>query len=70
MTYPKVATSRDHGAAAPGAAFGVPASPRFPEVEDIGWQAIHNALCGRTSPAAAVADIQRHAERILADTPG
>jgi len=47
-----------------------PPHPRFPEVEDIGWQAIHNALCGRTSPAAAVADIQRHAERILADTPG
>ncbi|MBP6994970.1 MAG: isoleucine--tRNA ligase [Phycicoccus sp.] len=34
MTYPKVATSRDHGAAAPGAAFGVPASPRFPVIEE------------------------------------
>ncbi len=42
-----------------------PPHPRFPEVEDIGWQAIHDALCGRITPAAAVAEIQRQAEHIL-----
>jgi isoleucyl-tRNA synthetase len=30
MTYPKVSTTGEHT----GAAFGVPASPRFPEVEE------------------------------------
>ena len=45
-----------------------PAHPRFPEVEDAGWQAIHAALLGRHSAADAVAAIQRLAEVIL--TPG
>ena len=30
MTYPKVSTTGEHT----GAAFGVPASPRFPQIED------------------------------------
>ena len=30
MTYPKVSTTGEHT----GAAFGVPASPRFPQVEE------------------------------------
>ena len=38
-----------------------PPHPRFPEVEDIGWHAIHDALCGRITPAAAVVQIQAKA---------
>ncbi len=38
-----------------------PPHPRFPEVEDVGWHAIHDALCGRISPAAAVAQIHAKA---------
>lgn len=42
-----------------------PPHPRFPDVEDAGWRAINAALLGRLSPAGAVAEMQRHAERIL-----
>ena len=42
-----------------------PPHPRFPEVEDVGWQAINDALRGRRSAADAVAEIQRRAEAIL-----
>ncbi len=42
-----------------------PPHPRFPEVEDIGWHAIHDALCGRITAAAAVTAVQHHAERLL-----
>ncbi|MEY2434113.1 MAG: multiple sugar transport system substrate-binding protein [Acidimicrobiaceae bacterium] len=38
---------------------------RFPEVEDAGWGAIHDALRGELSPAAAVASIQHAAESAL-----
>ena len=38
---------------------------RFPEVEDAGWGAIHDALRGELSPAAAVASIQHAAESVL-----
>jgi multiple sugar transport system substrate-binding protein len=38
---------------------------RFPEVEDAGWSAIHDALRGELSPADAVANIQRTAESVL-----
>jgi multiple sugar transport system substrate-binding protein len=30
----------------------------FPEIEDAGWSAIHDALLGRTTPARAVAAVQ------------
>lgn len=46
-----------------------PPHPRFPEVEDVGWRAIRDALLGSVSPAEAVAEIQRHAERILCTAP-
>jgi multiple sugar transport system substrate-binding protein len=39
---------------------------RFPEVEDAGWGAIHDALRGELSPAQAVASIQHAAESALA----
>jgi multiple sugar transport system substrate-binding protein len=38
---------------------------RFPEVEDAGWGAINAAIRGETSPAEAVARIQRAAESAL-----
>jgi multiple sugar transport system substrate-binding protein len=38
---------------------------RFPEVEEAGWGAIHDALRGELSPAAAVASIQHAAESVL-----
>jgi multiple sugar transport system substrate-binding protein len=38
---------------------------RFPEVEDAGWSAIHDALRGELSPAAAVASMQHAAESVL-----
>lgn len=38
---------------------------RFPAVEDAGWGAIHDALLGELSPAAAVASIQHAAESVL-----
>ena len=42
-----------------------PPHARFPEVEDIGWLAIHDALLGQRTAADAVAEIQRQAEFIL-----
>ncbi|MEY2424206.1 MAG: multiple sugar transport system substrate-binding protein [Acidimicrobiaceae bacterium] len=42
-----------------------PPLARFPEVEDAGWGAIHDALRGELSPAAAVASIQHAAESAL-----
>jgi ABC-type glycerol-3-phosphate transport system substrate-binding protein len=38
---------------------------RFPEVEDAGWGAIHDALRGELSPTAVVASIQHAAESAL-----
>jgi multiple sugar transport system substrate-binding protein len=38
---------------------------RFPEVEDAGWGAIHDALRGELRPAEAVASIQHAAEATL-----
>jgi multiple sugar transport system substrate-binding protein len=38
---------------------------RFPEVEDAGWAAIHDALRGELSPAETVASIQHAAEAAL-----
>jgi multiple sugar transport system substrate-binding protein len=38
---------------------------RFPEVEDAGWGAIHDALRGELSPSDAVASIQHAAESAL-----
>jgi multiple sugar transport system substrate-binding protein len=38
---------------------------RFPEVEDAGWGAIHDALCGELSAAEAVASMQHAAESAL-----
>jgi multiple sugar transport system substrate-binding protein len=43
-----------------------PPLERFPEVEDAGWGAIHDALRGELSPAEAVASIQHAAESALA----
>jgi hypothetical protein len=42
-----------------------PPHPRFPEVEDVGWHAINDALRGRSSARAAIAEIQHRAESIL-----
>ncbi len=42
-----------------------PAHPRFPEVEDAGWQAIHDALRGMRTAKSAVAEIQARAEAVL-----
>ncbi|MEY2458680.1 MAG: multiple sugar transport system substrate-binding protein [Acidimicrobiaceae bacterium] len=42
-----------------------PSLVRFPEVEDAGWGAIHDALRGELSPSAAVASIQYAAESVL-----
>jgi len=42
-----------------------PSLVRFPEVEDAGWGAIHDALLGELSPAEAVASIQHAAESAL-----
>jgi ABC-type glycerol-3-phosphate transport system substrate-binding protein len=39
---------------------------RFPEVEDAGWGAIHDALLGRCTAAEAVDRMQTAAEEILA----
>ncbi len=43
-----------------------PSLARFPEVEDAGWSAIHEALTGRCSPADAARGIQAAAEAVLA----
>ncbi len=42
-----------------------PAHPRFPEVEDAGWQAIHDALRGMRTAKSAVKEIQARAEAVL-----
>lgn len=42
-----------------------PPNPRFPEVEDAGWQAIQAALRGTLTPHAATEQIQIAAERAL-----
>ena len=39
-----------------------PPLARFPEVEDAGWGAIHDALRGATTPAEATKRIQAAAE--------
>jgi len=43
-----------------------PALARFPEVEDAGWSAIHDALLGRQTPHATVHAIQSAATAVLA----
>jgi hypothetical protein len=42
-----------------------PPHPRFPDVEDAGWHAIHDALLGKITPRAAVRAIQAQALAIL-----
>ncbi|MFM2079155.1 MAG: hypothetical protein RJA49_3045 [Actinomycetota bacterium] len=42
-----------------------PAHPQFPEVEDAGWQAIHDALRGMRTAKSAVKEIQARAEAVL-----
>ncbi len=42
-----------------------PAHPRFPEVEDAGWQAIQDALRGMRTARSAVAEMQTRAEAVL-----
>ena len=42
-----------------------PPNPRFPEVEDAGWQAIASTLRGAITPRAAVEQMQIAAERAL-----
>ena len=45
-----------------------PAHPRFPEVEDAGWQAINDAIRGMRGPTSAVQEIQRRAAAVLQQT--
>jgi multiple sugar transport system substrate-binding protein len=42
-----------------------PPHERFPELEDAGWRAVRDALRGERTPADAVAEVQRVAERVL-----
>jgi multiple sugar transport system substrate-binding protein len=42
-----------------------PPLARFPEVEDAGWSAIHDAIVGRCTPAEATAAMQRAAVTVL-----
>ncbi len=42
-----------------------PPLTRFPEVEDAGWRAVHDALRGRTTPGEAVAAMQAAAVAVL-----
>lgn len=44
-----------------------PPLARFPEVEDAGWGAIHEALRGRLSASEAVAQMQHTAEDVLGE---
>ncbi len=44
-----------------------PSLARFPEVEDAGWSAIREALRGRMTPEQAVTEVQRSAQRVLAE---
>ena len=46
-----------------------PPLARFPEIEDAGWSALHDALCGRQSPTEATRAIQSAAEHVLAQRP-
>ena len=43
-----------------------PPLSRFPEIEDAGWSAIREALLGERTPAEAVREVQKTAERVLA----
>jgi len=43
-----------------------PPHAEFPALEDAGWQAIRDALCGACTPAVAVRRIQAVAEEVLA----
>lgn len=42
-----------------------PPHPRFPELEDAGWSALHAALRGARGPTDAVRDIQSVADRVM-----
>ena len=42
-----------------------PPHASFPEVEDVGWHALHEALTGRLSALEAVVAVQQQAERVL-----
>jgi multiple sugar transport system substrate-binding protein len=42
-----------------------PPHPRFPEVEDAGWQAIHDALRGMRTARSAVHEIRKRADAVL-----
>ncbi|MFZ4811759.1 MAG: extracellular solute-binding protein [Ilumatobacteraceae bacterium] len=42
-----------------------PPHPRFPELEDAGWQSINDALRGERSPRNAVEEMQCTAERVV-----
>jgi len=44
-----------------------PPLARFPEVEDAGWGAVQRALRGEIDANAALAEMQRAAERVLSD---
>ncbi|HEX5097809.1 MAG TPA: extracellular solute-binding protein [Acidimicrobiia bacterium] len=54
------------GATIRDAMIGYPQLSRFPEVEDAGWSAIRDALCGQCTPVAATHAIQQAAEKVLA----
>jgi multiple sugar transport system substrate-binding protein len=47
-----------------------PPLTRFPEIEDAGWAAIHAALRGEISAAAAAQRVQDVAEQVLGSAPG
>jgi multiple sugar transport system substrate-binding protein len=49
-----------------GSMLTYPPLVRFPEVEDAGWEAIHDALCGDIDATAAVERMQAAAEAVLA----
>jgi hypothetical protein len=49
-----------------GAMLTYPPLERFPEVEDAGWGAIHDALLGTCTAAQAVDRMQAAAEEIVA----
>ena len=49
-----------------GSMLTYPPLVHFPEVEDAGWSAIHDALTGEIDAATAVARMQAAAEEVLA----
>jgi ABC-type glycerol-3-phosphate transport system substrate-binding protein len=53
-------------AAIAGSMLTYPPLVRFPEVEDAGWGAIHDALTGEIDAETAVARMQAAAEEVLA----